>query len=195
LPVEYRILGIDGRRRLIERGAMTLSDLLVALLVLGLVMAANLTLLDGGARAYEIGAARVEAQQAARIALARMARDLRTAGAGVAATFPAVSVAEPSRVVFHRDENQDGVIAGTRETITWKLAGDVLRRDAGGGAQPIIDGARALSLSYVDADGEPTTDPAAVRTVRITLTAAPVGAGAATGVTTTVSTQVRSRNR
>lgn len=174
---------------------MTLSDLLVALSVLGLVMAANLTLLDGGARAYEIGAARVEAQQAARIALARMARDLRTAGAGVAATFAAVSVAEPSRVVFHRDENHDGVIAGTRETITWKLDGNVLRRDAGGGAQPVIDGARALSLSYVDADGEPTTDPAAVRTVRITLTTAPVGAGAATGVTTTVSTQVRIRNR
>lgn len=173
---------------------MTLADLLVSLALLAVVLTANLTLLDSSRRAWATAAARVEAQQNARIALTRMARDLRTAGSGIAATFPAVSVAEPSLVVFHRDVNHDGVIAGTRETITWKLDRTILRRDAGGGAQPIINGARALALTYLDADGVPTSVPGDVRTVQITLTTEPLGVSG-TGVTATVSTQVRLRNR
>lgn len=173
---------------------MTLADLLTSIATLGLVMSGTFIVLDEGRRAYEIGAARVEAQQTARIALTRMARDLRSAGAGVTPTFAAVSVAEPARIVFHRDANQDGVIAGTRETITWTLDGTILRRDAGGGAQPIINGARALVLAYYDAAGVPTTVPEDVRAVAITLTTEPVSTATA-GVTTTVSTSVRFRNR
>ena len=51
----------------------------------------------------------------------------------------------------------------------------VLRRDAGGGAQPIIDGVRRLELTYFDGAGIPTTDPAQVTAVRIRLEA---GSGA-----------------
>jgi type II secretory pathway component PulJ len=172
---------------------MTLTDLLASVAVLGLVMAANFVLLDSSRRAWEVGAARVEAQQTARIALARMARDIRTAGAGVSPTFPALTAAEPRRIVFHRDENQDGVIAGTRETITWKLDAGILRRDAGGGAQPIVNGVRALALRYFDADDAPTAVPEHVRSVEITLTTGPTGT--TPGADTTVTTRVRLRNR
>jgi hypothetical protein len=97
--------------------------------------------------------------------------------------------------VLHRDVNGDGVIAGTRETVTWKLdAAGVLRRDAGGGAQPIINGARALAFLYFDADGGPAATPAAVRSVRVTLTTEAHGMPTA-GIFTTLSTQVRLRNR
>jgi hypothetical protein len=133
-------------------------------------------------------------QQNARIALTRMARDVRTAGAGPAPTFPAVSLAEPTRIVFHRDENEDGVIAGTRETITWALQAGVLRRDAGGGAQPVINGARALVLAYFDAEGAPTTRAEDVRSVDISLTLEPASP-AGDDVTATVTTRVRLRNR
>ena len=51
----------------------------------------------------------------------------------------------------------------------------MLRRDAGGGAQPIIDGVRRLELTYFDGAGIPTTDPAQVTAVRIRLEA---GSGA-----------------
>ena len=57
-----------------------------------------------------------------------------------------------SRLVLHLDRNRDGVIAGAAESVTWLLAGDVLRREAGGGAQPVINAVRALTFTYVDAD-------------------------------------------
>jgi hypothetical protein len=166
-----------------------LADLLVACTVLGFIMSANFLLLDQGQRAWQTGAARVEAQQTARIALIRIANDVRTAGSSLAhPAFPAVSVAEPGRLVLHRDWDGDGVIGGTRDTVTWFLDGTVLRRNAGGGAQPIVNGARALAFAYFDADGEPTVVPEAVRSVRLTLTTG-------TTVRTTMTTQIRLRNR
>ena len=59
------------------------------------------------------------------------------------------------------------------ESVTWLLAGDVLRREAGGGAQPVINAVRALTFTYVDADNRATTDPATVRRVAITLATRP----------------------
>ena len=176
---------------------VTLASLLVSLSVLGLVMATNFSVLSEGRAAYESGAARVEAQQAARIALGRMSREIRTAGSGKAGVFfPAISVAEPARIVLHRDLNADGIVDGIRETVTWKLDGTILRRDAGGGAQPIVNGVRALSFTYLDEDGAVTTAPERVRNVKITLTTgAALGSRVGTGTTTTVATQVRLRNR
>jgi type II secretory pathway component PulJ len=176
---------------------MGLADLLTSLVVLSLVLGANLTLLEQGRRAYAVGSARVEAQQNARIALARMARDIRTAGAGTAnLVFDAVSVAEPARIVFHRDVNVDGIPAGRQEMVVWRLDRDVLRRDAGGGGQPIVNGVRAMRLTYLDASGEPTTSPARIRTVSITLTVTAANTSSpGADVATTVSTQVRLRNR
>jgi hypothetical protein len=135
--------------------------------------------------------------QSARFALGRMAREIRTAGSGAAgALFPAITVAEPTRVVFHRDLNADGLVDGRRETVTWKLDGTILRRDSGGGAQPVVNGVRELAFTYLDADGAVTTDPERVRSVKITRTTGPaVGSRTGHGPVTTVSTQVRLRNR
>ncbi|MBI2206172.1 MAG: hypothetical protein HYU41_20255 [Candidatus Rokubacteria bacterium] len=172
-----------------------LADLLVTAAVLGLVMGTNFMVLEQGQKAYATGAARVESQQTARIALTRIARDIRTAGSAPGPpAFAAISVADPGRIVLHRDWNGDGTIAGPRETVRWFRDGTILRRDAGGGAQPIINGARALAFTYYDASGAPTTTPEDVRSVRVTLTTAPFGMSG-TGVTTTVTTRIRLRNR
>ena len=79
----------------------------------------------------------------------------------------------------------------TRERVTYLLrAGEsILRRDAGGGAQPVINGVRAFRLTYLDRDGLETTDPAAVIAVRVQLE---VG-GAEGGVL--METQATLRNR
>jgi len=177
---------------------MSLAELLVALAMVGMVLAGVFGILDQGRRLYAIGAARVESQQTARIALERLAREIRHAGEGKAgAEFPAISVAEATRVVLHFDVDGDGVIAGNGETVTWLLRGRVLRRDARGGAQPIINGVRDFALSYLDAKGAPTTVPADVRTVVITLTTEPdqVAADPSRRAAMTVSTSVRLRNR
>jgi len=150
----------------------SLVDLLVALAVGGGLMASTLTLLHLGLRAWVWGAARVEAQQSARYALERLAGELREAGydPAVAGIAPVV-LAEPTRIVFQRDLDGNGVVDPTRERVTYLLrAGEtILRRDAGGGAQPVVEGVRGFRLVYLDRAGAATTDPAAVTAVRIRL--------------------------
>jgi len=173
---------------------MNLSELLVALSVLGVTLGALLGFLQEGHRAHAVGDGRMQAQQNARVALARMTTDIRQAGLGIGrASFPAITVAQPSRIVINHDRHR--VMAGGSETISWFVAGGVLRRDAGGGAQPIINGVRDLTMAYFDADGRATTSPADVRLVEITLTVGPDHISAATGTLASMSTQVRLRNR
>jgi type II secretory pathway component PulJ len=163
-------LDVDARVCAHHAPGVTLADLLVSTAVLGLTLGTTLVALEQGQQAWAVGAARVEAQQSGRAALAWLAAELRMAGQGTGPRRDAaLSVAEPARVVVRVDRSHDGSIAGATETITWRLAGDILRRDAGGGAQPVINGVRALHLAYVDAAGAPTTDPAAVRRLTITL--------------------------
>lgn len=170
----------------------SLVDLLVALAVGGGTLAATATLLHLGVHAWVWGAARVEAQQSARYALERMASELREAGYDpTAAGIVPVVVAEPARVAFQRDLNGNGVIDSTRERVTYLLrAGEsILRRDAGGGAQPVINGVRALRLTYLDREGAETTDPAAVIAVRMQLEVGSAGTGVL------METQATLRNR
>jgi type II secretory pathway component PulJ len=174
-----------------ERGSRgySLIDMLVALAVGGGMLAATVTLLHLGLHTWVWGAARVEAQQSA---LERMASELREAGYDpTAAGLAPVVVAEPARVAFQRDFNGNGVIDPTSERVTYLLrAGEsTLRRDAGGGAQPVINGVRALGLTYLDRDGAETTDPAAVIAVRVRLEVGGAGAGVL------METQATLRNR
>lgn len=175
---------------------MSLADLLAALAVLGLLLAATLSLLQQGQQAYAVGAAAVESQQGARVAVARLTAELRQAGAGDAAG-PAVVMAEPTRVVFRLDANGDGVVAGPSETIEWFLGGEVLRRSAGAGGQPVVNGVTGLAFEYRDAAGRPAATPEAVREVAITLTVRSLrsSATAAGHSVTTIATRVRLRNR
>ena len=180
---------MDPRR---AHGGYSLVDMLVALAVGGGMLAATVTLLHLGLRAWVWGAARVEAQQTARYALERLASELREAGYDpTAAGIAPVVVAEPARVAFQRDLNGNGVVDPTRERVTYLLrAGEsILRRDAGGGAQPVINGVRALQLIYLDRDGVETTDPAAVMSVRARLEVGSAGTGVL------METQATLRNR
>src|SRR5262245_14383695 len=170
----------------------TLVEVLVAMAVVGLLMASTLAALGAGLGAYRFGAARVEAQQSARAALERMAKELREAGYDPAAAgLEAVLVAEPVRVVAQRDLDGDGIIDPTRERVTFLLrpGESVLRRDAGGGAQPLINGVKRFALTYYDAGGRPTTDAAAVLSIEILVE---VGL---TGPSVVMQTQATLRNK
>lgn len=185
-----------GRARRHARG-VTLAELLVSTAAAGLVLAGAISVLGAGQRLHATGAARVESQQAARVALDRLARDVRGAGRGPGRDFDAVAVAEPQRLTLQQDVDGDGTITAPGERITWRLDGGVLRRDAGAGGQPVVEGVLDLALHYLDGAGEPAADPAAVRSVAVTLTVGPVLADRihGRGVATTVSTRVRLRNR
>ena len=96
--------------------------------------------------------------------------------------------------MLQQDLDGDGVIAANGEQLTWRLAGTVLRRDAGGGAQPIVNGVRALELRYFDAGGAVGAAPADVRSIAITLTLEPPH-DARVPAATTLAPLVRLRNR
>jgi type II secretory pathway component PulJ len=169
----------------------SLVDVLVAMAIMGLVMSATLSMLQSGLAAWGWGAGRVEAQQSIRAALERMAHELREAGYDpTGAGIEAVLVAEPARIVFQRDLNGNGLIDPTSERVTYLLrSGETtLRRDAGGGAQPLAESVRRFTLSYLDKDGAPTADPARVASVRIELEAGRAGPEA------TMATLVTLRN-
>jgi hypothetical protein len=173
-----------------------LAELLVAIAVFGVVSAGLFTMLEEGLRVYTIGAARAESQQSGRVAVERLAGEIRTAGRGPRATaFAAIAVAEPTRIVLQHDLDGDGVIAGPGETITWRLTGATLRRDAGGGAQPVIDGVRRFALEYLDAADRAVATADDARTVVITLTTEAAWDLADRSIVTTYSTRVRLRNR
>ena len=191
-------LDVDGRTRAAHAARVTLADLLASVSVLALLVGAMLVTLEQGHQAWAIGAARVEAQQSARAALTWLASEVRAAGEGMSATgHAAISVAEPTRLVLHVDKNHDGVIAVASETIVWRLDKDILRRDIGGGGQPVINGVRALAFAYFDAAGAPTTAPAAVRTVRVTLSTRADHARStpSAGLGASLTTEIRLRNR
>src|SRR5262245_906535 len=178
---------------------MSLAELLVVVSLLGLIVATTAPALQHALTAYGDGAARVETQQATRVALERLAHDIREAGYGAGPdAFAAIAVAEPSRIVLQSDLDGDRAIAGTGETVAWRLAaGGVLRRDAGGGAQPAVNGVRTFALTYFDGGGTITAVPAAVRAVRIELTAESVrpASPGARGVVSALATTVALRNR
>jgi type II secretory pathway component PulJ len=161
---------------------VSLAELLVSLAILGLVLACVFDGLRSAVVTYGWGAARVEAQQSARVALERMASELREAGydpKGVG--IQPIIAAGPALVTLQKDLDGDGVVDATRERVTFVLRAreTTLRRDAGGGAQPIIDGVRRFTLSYFDRAGLPVSDPARVASVRIHLEVGLAGPGAA----------------
>lgn len=177
---------------------MRLGDLLVAMALSGVVLGGTYLLLEQGQQAYAIGAARVEVQQGVRLALERMAVEIRGAGLGPAgASFPAIAVAEPARLVIQHDLDGDGRVAARGERITYLLRGTTLRRDAGGGAQPLLGGVSQLRFTYFDAGRQETAVPAAVRAVAISIVAAPPRPVLRRPfpVVVAVSTEVRLRNR
>lgn len=175
---------------------MHLTDLLVALAVFGVVSAAVFTVLQEGLRLYAVGASRAESQQSGRVAVERLAGEIRTAGLGPpSATFPAISVAEPTHIVLHHDLDGDGLVTSVGETIVWRLTGKTLRRDAGGGAQPLIDGVRSFALEYLDGADRPAGAPDEIRSVVIALVTEAAWDAADRTHVTTFTTRVRLRNR
>ena len=179
-----------------DRVVVHLADLLVAIAVFGVVSSGLFTVLQESLRVYTIGAARAESQQSARVALERLTGEIRTAGLGPrSATFPAISVAESSHIVLHHDLDANGIVAGAGETIAWRLVGATLRRDAGAGAQPVVDGVKRFALEYLDASDRAVAAADEVRTVVITLVTEAAWELADRSITTTFTTRVRLRNR
>lgn len=174
-----------------ERG-FTLSELLVAIAIIGLIMAGLLGLQQSGQTAYLTGAGRVEVQQNARIALDMMTRELRSAQA-ITAIGANCGTAGGDTTISFTDQNATAIV--------YSLTGTVLQRSSGGGAATdLIGGVQTLSIQcYNNSVPTPalTGTLANVRTIRISLTTQTqdsVASYSAESQHAVVTSQVRLRN-
>src|SRR5438445_2740448 len=101
----------------------TLTELIVALAVLGMILGGVYTLQQQGLYSYMMGSAKVEAQQNARVALDLMVRELRSA-----TSVTAIAVGDFTFV------DQNGV------TIRYNLTGTNLQRTENGVVSILIGG-------------------------------------------------------
>jgi type IV pilus assembly protein PilW len=154
----------------------TIVEILVALAIGGIVLAAAYSMYMSQQRSYQITEQVIALQQNLRSAMYFIERDLRMAGynptrAGVYFGFTDLSLTSPDLFRFTYDlALQDGVI-GAGETVTYSYQGNTLRRDTGGGPQIIADDITNASFNFYKQNGDAPANGSEVRLVEVSLTA------------------------
>jgi type IV pilus assembly protein PilW len=163
----------------------TLSELLVALAISGIVMASVYSTYYSQQKSYVAQDQVAIMQQNLRAALYYMEREIRMAGYDPTGTADAsiVSAAADS-INFTLDltnnagtGDPDGDTGDPNENITYSLydsggdGDDDLGRNTGGGNQPVAENIDALNFVYLDEDGNVTSTISDIRSVQISIVA------------------------
>jgi len=155
-----------------DRG-FTLIELLVVLSIQGILLAAVVTSFTGQITAYDLQEQLNGMQQTARAAMSLVIREARTAGYDPARSGSAGLSYHPARLSIVADHNGDGDVSDANERVVYFHDPGRLRlkRDTGGGGQPVAEDVQDFTVEYLDAAGNATTVAAEIRRVRITVTA------------------------
>ena len=167
-------------RRLVNvnTDAFTLVEVLIAMAMVGIVMAGIYTVFISTNRAYHTQDRVVDAQQRARVGVDFMVRDIRMAGFDPQDSAGAgIEVAQATKLRLTADMDRDGTIdEDNREQITYEFdsATNRLRQwlyetTDSETWQTLIKNVSALSFTYLDADGNTTATLADIRTVVISM--------------------------
>jgi len=180
----------------VEPGGFTLVELLVAMAIAMIMLAAVVSLFTSLNQSYTKQNVAANVQQAARAGVDFMAQGIRMAGLDPAETGNfGITVANATSITFSADLDLNGSVGGTGETISYFLNGDELQSNPG--AVTLVENVTDLAFTYLAADDStlavPVADPAAIRTVQIALTVGePAGRGET--VARTYATEVKCRN-
>lgn len=187
-------------RRLVNvnTDAFTLVEILIAMVMVGIVMAGIYTVFISTNRSYHTQDRVADAQQRVRVGIDSMVRDIRMAGLDPAVD-PAIdpvdgngagikeATATKLRLTADFDmngviDNQDGASPVNQERITYDFSNNTLRwqlyENTGNatGWQTLVNDVSVLSFSYLDANDAPITVPVSavnltnIRTVEISMT-------------------------
>ena len=166
----------------------TMTELLVAMGISGIVMAGTYSVYHTHQKSYVAQEQVVAMQQNLRAARYFMEREIRMAGCDptqdVSPPTPEIQTAGANTISFTLDitdtagtGDPDGLVDGPNENVTYALAGsDLMRNDVNGaGNQLIAENIDALNFAYLDEDGTVLATPVAnledIRSVQITLVA------------------------
>lgn len=154
----------------------TLVEVLIAMLMGGVVMAAVMSSFQIQHRTYLAQDQVVEMQQNARLAMDMLVRDIRTVGynpnnltgTGITSVITAPGVA--SEITLVRDNG-----FGTSEAISYRLYSSggepTLGRQTIGTIQPAVARITQLEFFFLDANGDPTDAPNEVRAIQVSILA------------------------
>jgi type IV pilus assembly protein PilW len=173
-----------------KKEGFTLSELLVAMVISGVVMAAIHSSYSSQARSYLVQEQVAAMQQNLRAAMFYMEREIRMAGCDPERSANAgITTANANSISFTEDiwdgtedGPPDGDTSDANESITYSLsAGDLWRDDVNGiGNQTIAQNIDALNFVYLDGasppnvldddgNGNVTTSITQIRSVQITI--------------------------
>jgi len=175
--------------RLSNQG-FTIVELLVGMVVSLLAIGAIYSTFLSQHKSYLIQGEVAAMQQNLRAAMFYMQREIRMAGCDPRNAGAAIDIANVAELQFKIDQNVDGNFTGSsppndpNEQIRYALTNDVNRdgiadgspcslgRETwGGNLQPVAENIDALNFIYLDANGNPTTTIADIRSVEITIVA------------------------
>jgi type II secretory pathway pseudopilin PulG len=147
-----------------EQG-LTLVELLVAMVLTILAAVGMYKLLVDYNTSGNVMDQLVELQENCRVAMDRMAAEIRMAGYDptTAAKAKIMPISNDTKLIFSMDVNEDGDIEDPGEQISYYLSdldgngiSDLVRDDiTGTGPEQVITNVSALQFFYVDKDGNP----------------------------------------
>ena len=166
-----RMSGRARRQWDFARG-FTLIELLVVLAIQGILLAAAVTSFTGQLTTHDLQEQITAMHQNARAAMTMVIQEARKAGHDpTGLVFAGISY-DPVRLRIAADHNGDGDLSDANERVVYfhDAARMVLRRDSGGGGQPVVEDVQAFAVEHLDGGGGSTTATAAIRRLRVTIT-------------------------
>ena len=180
------MIAFGGRGRPAPQAGFTVTELLVAAVVLMIVGGAVLELVDGAQGAFQAQAEAADVQQRLRSGVEALTRDLLMAGAGIEArtgSSPSMAPVMPYRVGARESDPMAGIfyrpdvisvrhvpgpgpdaVTGTYYLVADGAAGTFQLRHYDGSRSdlPVVDHVARLAFEYVGADGA-TLEPATLQ--------------------------------
>lgn len=163
-----------------KSSGFTLVELMIAMTIGGLVMAAVMTAFISQHRSYLAQDDIIDMQQNGRVAMDMLTRDIRTAGYDPNNLGAAITTANANNLIFFRDDNQpvNGleridyslfdafILTGDNDGFVDDLALRVTNAAGGSaGRQVIAENIGQLEFRYLDNDGEITADLNDIRSI------------------------------
>ena len=151
----------------------TLVELLVAMAIAGIVMAAGYSMYISQQKAYQTTEDVSALQQNLRSAMYFIEHDMRMAGYNPTRSSQAFSFTDiaSNSCTFLTDTSEDGVLQNESERITYLLSGNMLQKRFGTGTpQTIAENITGLSFVWYNNAGSTPANGGDVRRVEVTIT-------------------------